>query len=299
MSRARLSRVGFGALFKRLFSKRLIKALGAFIEDDMLTFAAALSYQVFFSIFPFIIFLVALLGSLRIPGFFDWLLSQAQLVLPEQAAGVVEQAVEQIEGQASGSLLSFGLVLALWSASAAVRMITNALNKAYNVQEDRPVWKTYPLSVVYTLLLAVAIIVAIALMLIGPQIVEWLAQQIGLGAVFVAVWNWLRIPVAILLLMTVVAFIYYLLPNVDLPFRFITPGSVLAVIAWIAASLGFSYYVNTFANYSATYGSLGAIIVLLFYFFISAVVLLFGAEMNAQIYYRFAEGEEDNARGEG
>src|SRR3954447_14965578 len=178
MPSAQPPRVGFGALFTRLFDRRLIKAIGGFIEDDMATYAAALSYQVFFSLFPFILFLVALLGSLRIPSFFDWLLSQARIVLPEQAAGLVEQAVRQIQGQASGGLISFGIVVALWSASAAVRVTTNALNNAYDVEEERPVWKTYPLSIIYTVLLAVTVIVAVTLMLIGPQIIEWLAQQI-------------------------------------------------------------------------------------------------------------------------
>lgn len=288
----------FSQLIKRLFSRRLFRALGDFIEDDMATYAAALSYQVFFSLFPFIIFLVALLGFLQIPDFFNWLMNQARTVLPGQAAGVVEQAVGQIRDQASGSLLSFAIVVALWSASAAVRMTMNALNIAYDIEEERPVWKTYPLSIIYTVLLAVTIIVVVGLLLVGPQIAEWLAQQIGIGSVFVALWNWLRIPVAILLLMVIVALVYYLLPNIDQPFRFITPGSILAVLVWIAASFGFSYYVKNFANYSATYGSLGAIIVLLFYFFISAAVLLFGAEVNAQIYYRFTEGahEEEKAR---
>ncbi len=273
--------------------KRLIKPIEEFIEDDMTTYAAALAYQTLFSLFPFALFLVALLGFLQIPGFFDWLLDQARAVLPEQAMGVVEQVIGQIRGQSSGGLLSLGIIIALWAASSGVRMLTSALNAAYDVAEDRPAWKRYPLSIFYTIVLAIVIILAVGLMLVGPQVMEWLADQIGLGALFVTLWAWLRLPVAILLLMVVVALVYYLLPNVDQPFRFITPGSVLAVVVWIAASFGFSFYVSNFASYSATYGSLGAVIVLLLYFFISAAVLLFGAEVNAQIYYRFAEDEDE------
>ena len=169
----------------------------------------------------------------------------------------------------------------------------NALNAAYDVAEDRPAWKRYPLSIFYTIVLAIVIILAVGLMLVGPQVMEWLANQIGLGALFITLWAWLRLPVAILLLMVVVALAYYLFPNVDQPFRFITPGSVLAVIVWIAASFGFSFYVSNFVSYSATYGSLGAVIVLLLYFFVSAAVLLFGAEVNAQIYYHFAEDDDE------
>ncbi len=279
--------------------KHLIEGTQKFIADDMLTYAAALSYQVFFSLFPFILFLVALLGFLQIPGFFDWLLDQARAVLPEQAAGVVQQGIEQIREQAQGGLLSLGIVIALWAASAAVRMTMHALNVAYGVEEERPVWKKVPLSVFYTLLLAGLAIVAVGFMLIGPQIAEWLAQQIGLGSLFVTLWSWLRIPVAVLLLVAILALIYYLFPNVDQPFRFITPGAILAVIVWLGASLGFSFYVRNFADYSATYGSIGAIIVLLLYFFISAAVLLLGAEVNAQIYYRFAEGQDEDEKTQG
>ena len=273
--------------------KRLIKPIEEFIEDDMTTYAAALAYQTLFSLFPFALFLVALLGFLQIPGFFDWLLDQARAVLPEQAMDVVEQVIGQIRGQSSGGLLSLGIIIALWAASSGVRMLMSALNAAYDVAEDRPAWKRYPLSIFYTIVLAIVIILAVGLMLGGPQVMEWLADQIGLGALFVTLWAWLRLPVAILLLMVVVALVYYLLPNVDQPFRFITPGSVLAVIVWIAASFGFSFYVSNFPSYSATYGSLGAVIVLLLYFFVSAAVLLFGAEVNAQIYYHFAEDEDE------
>jgi membrane protein len=273
--------------------KPLIKAAKELNDDDMLYYAAALSYQVFFSLFPFLFFLLALLGALNIPGFWDWMLEQAQTVLPGQVTGMVEQTVEQIRGQAqSSSLLSLWIIITLWTSSAAVRTTMHALNVAYDITEERPAWKRYPLSILYTILLAVLIIAAVGLMLIGPEIAEWLAQQVGLGSVFVVLWAWLRIPVAILLLMIVLALVYYLFPNVDQPFRLITPGAVLAVIVWLAASLGFSFYVNNFASYSAIYGSLGTVIVLLVYLYITATVVLFGAEVNEQIYYAFAKDQD-------
>jgi membrane protein len=266
----------------------LIKATRELNDDDMLYYAAALSYQVFFSLFPFLFFLLALLGALNIPDFLDWLIEQAQAVLPGQVTGVVEQTVEQIRGQAQGSgLLSLWTVITLWSASSAVRTTMHALNVAYDIAEERSAWKRYLLSILYTILLAVLIIAAVGLMVIGPELAEWLAQQIGLGSVFVALWAWLRIPAAILLLTIVLALVYYLFPNVDQPFRLITPGAVLAVIVWLAASFGFSFYVNNFASYGAIYGSLGTVIVLLVYLFITATVVLFGAEVNEQIYYEF------------
>ena len=232
---------------------------------------------------------------LNLTSFFDWLIKQSQTVLPGQASGLMKNIVGQIRGNAAGGALSLGAVLALWSASAAVRMAMHALNIAYKV-EDRAVWKKFPLSLIYTALLAVLLITAAALMLIGPQLATWVAQQVGMGSVFATVWTWARIPVAVVLLMLVAALVYYLFPNTDQRFRFVTPGAVLAVIVWVLASLGFSWYVSNFASYNATYGSVAAVIVLLFYFFISAAILLLGAELNSAVYREATEDEETGER---
>ena len=276
--------------------RSLARAIKNFSNDDMLVYATALSYQLFFSLFPFVIFLLALLGLLNIPGFFDWLLKQSQTVLPGQASGLMKNIIGQIRGQAASGALSLGAVLALWSASSAVRMAMHAFNVAYKV-EDRPAWKKFPASIFYTAALAVLIIVAAALMMIGPQLASWIAKQVGMGSVFATIWTWARIPVAVVVLLLAAALVYDLFPNVDQPFRFITPGSVLAVIVWILASLGFSWYVANFASYNATYGSLAAVIVLLFYLFISAAILLFGAELNAEVYHEATEDGGTGRRG--
>ncbi len=268
-------------------AKRSIKA---FLRDDMTTYAAALAYHVLLALFPFAIFLLTLLGALGLPGFFDWLLQQAQTALPQDAYRRVEQVVGTIRGQAHGGLLSFGIVVALWAASAGVRAMMNALNAAYDVAESRPAWKRYPLSIAYTVGLAVVLIAAAGLMLIGPRAMEWMARQVGLGDVFVALWAWLRWPAAVVLLLLAVAIVYYVAPNVDQPFRFVTPGSVFAVVAWVVASLGFSFYVSNFGSYGATYGSLGGVIMLLLYFFLSAAALLLGGEVNAVIAHATAGG---------
>jgi membrane protein len=188
--------------------------------------------------------------------------------------------------------MSVGAIVALWSASSAVRMGMHILSVAYDV-EDRPVWKNLPLSLIYTLILAVLMIVTAALMLMGPSLVQPILKPLGLGQIFLTIWTYARIPGAILLLMLIVALIYWLFPNVKQPFRFITPGAAIAVIVWILASLGFSFYVANFSSYSATYGALASVVVLLLYFFISAAILLLGAEINAETYRVAAErGEE-------
>ena len=270
-------------------SKRAVKG---FFEDDMVAYAAALSYYVFLALFPFSILLLALLGFLGIPGLFDWLLNQAETALPGQAMGLVEQVIGQVRFQSQGWLLLVGIAVGLWSAPSTVLLLMVALNAAYEVEETRPIWKRLLLSIAYTLGLAVLIIIAAALMMVGPQAVAWLANEIGIGTLFVGLWTWLRWPLAVVLLMLVMAIAYYVVPDVDEPFRLVSPGAVLAVIGWVAVSLGFSYYVADFANYGAIYGSLSAVIVLLVEFFISASVLLLGAEVNAAIYYHSSGGKE-------
>ena len=280
---------GIGGFFQVV--KRSVQEFSA---DDMLVYAAALSYQIFFSLFPFIIFILAVLGVLNLQSFFDWLLEQAKTVMPGQSTKLIGSIISQVKGSAASSALSLGAIIALYSASGAVRQAMHAMNVAYDISEERPVWKKFPLSLLYTLLLAVMLFAAVGLMLLGPTAARFIGGQIGFGSeLFVTLWTWLRIPVAIVILMVVVAIIYYLFPNHRQPFRLVTPGAVLAVIVWILASLGFSWYVTNFSSYSKTYGSIAAIIVLLLYFFITSAILLFGAEMNAETYRQVTDDPEE------
>lgn len=263
-----------------------------FSDHDLSTYAAALAYRALFSVFPFILFLMALLGFLHLPAFFDWLREQSALVLPPVALEQVDPVIDQLQ-DSQGGLMSFGILLALWTASIGVRALMNAMNKVYEVEESRPAWKLFILSVVYTIGLAIMMLLAAGFMTLGPQIMSWIAAQVGMEQLLVVVWAWIRWPLAIFLLMLAVALIYYATPDVEQDFRFITPGSVVAVIAWLAASIGFGIYVQNFANYNATYGSIGAIIVLLLYFYLSAAVLLLGAQLNATIEHASAEGKDE------
>jgi membrane protein len=260
------------------------RAVKDFLDDDMATYAAALSYHLLLALFPFIIFLLNLLGAVGLAAFFDRLINQARATLPPDAFQILEQVVGEIRNRPGQGLLSVSIVLALWAASAGMRSVTNALNQAYDVDETRPIWQRYPLSVLYTVGLAALVILSAAARLVGPQVVERLTNRLGLTELVATLWTWLRWPVVVMLLLLVVALIYYLGPNVDQPFRYVTPGSVTAVIVWIIASAGFSAYIERFGDYGATYGSLGGMIVLLLYFFVSGAVLLFGAEINAAIH---------------
>jgi len=266
-----------------------------FVADDMTTYASALAYQAFFSLFPFIIFLITILGFLDLPTFFEWLRQQAGAILPTQAMAQVNKVISELK-QPKGGLLSFGVVFALWTASSGIRAAMTALNAAYDVREGRPAWKLYPLSILYTLGIAAILILAAALMILGPEAMQWLASWVGMEQAFVTLWTWLRWPVVLFLLTFVIALVYYIAPDVEQEFRFITPGATLAVIVWILASLVFNYYLNNFADYSVMYGSIGTIIGLLLYFFISAAVLLFGAEVNAVIEHHAPSGKRSEEK---
>ena len=253
----------------------------------MFSYAAALAYRALFALVPFLALLVALPWFLGIGGFFiEWLVDQTSYTLGGQAAEVVKQWITQSQYPALGGWLSIGIViisLAVWSISSGIRTLTKALNAVHEVEENRPGWKRYGLSFFYTLGLVVMVILALALLLIGPELVGKVVGLVGLDEIFVSLWAWLRVPVALILLMLVVSIVYWVVPNVNHPYRLITPGAALAVIVWILASLGFSFYIANFANYNVIYGSLGVAFVLLLYFYISAAVLLFGAEVNAAI----------------
>jgi membrane protein len=270
-----------------------------FFEHPMATRAAALAYRGLFGLFPFLFILVVLVGALGFPDLLDRAMDQARAqssrYVPNQLEPVVGPAREQIqplvgmieraEKQAGSTLLFFGVAVALWSVSAVARTLTEAFNVAYQVDETRSWWKPLFLSLAFGPILALVVIVSVALMLIGPQLVGGIARLVGLDELFVLLWGWLRFPVALFLLAVVLSVVYYLGPNVGQRFRSVVPGAALAVALWAISSVGFSIYLANFANYGVTYGSIGAAVGLLFYLYLCASVVLLGAELNAVIYH--------------
>jgi membrane protein len=275
--------------------KRSVKS---YFEHRMATYAEQLSYRGLFGFFPFIILVFALLAVLRVDAVFDRLIEAAMGTPPQQIpepleavaeegraqVGFLRPLIEQAREQAGGGLLSFGLVISLWSVSAIAFSLTEALNVAYGVEETRSRWKRFAFALVFGPFLALAFIVASGLMLIGPQVAGWFAALAGLDAAWVALWGWLRFPVALFLLAAVLSVVYRFVPDTDRSFWSATPGAGLAVIAWAIASLGFSFYLANFANRGLTYGSLGTAVGLLVYLYLSASVVLLGAEINAAVY---------------
>jgi membrane protein len=274
------------------------RSVHSFFAHRMAIYAEQLSYRGLFGLFPFIILVFALLAVLRVDAVFDRLIEAAMGVplqrIPEPLEPVVEEGgaqasfllplIQQAREQAGGGLLSFGIVLSLWSVSAVLFTLTEALNVAYGVEETRSRRKRFAFALVFGPLLALAFIVACGLMLIGPSVAGWIAGLAGLDEAWVALWGWLRFPVALFLLAAVLSVAYRFVPDADRPFWFATPGAAFAVIAWPVASLGFSFYLSNFADRGLTYGSLGTAVGLLVYLHISALVVLLGAEINEAVY---------------
>jgi len=261
-------------------------------QDDCLGRAAQLAYYFLFALFPFFLVLTTLLGYLPIPNLLDRLMDMLGRMLPGEALQLVQDNLHELVSGEQGGLLSFGLLAALWTSSSALTAIMDSLNRAYDVEEGRPFWKVRGLAILLTVGLSVFIIIFIVLLTFGPQIGGWIADQMDLGRVFQMAWNVLRWPVIVGLLIVAMALVYYLAPDVEQQWQWITLVSIVAVLGWLLASLGFSYYVNHFGSYNATYGSIGAVIVLLTWMYVSGFFVLVGGEINAEIEHASASGKD-------
>jgi membrane protein len=259
-------------------------------EDNLTDWAAALTYYGVLSIFPALLVLVALLGLLgEHPRTTDALLEIVEDVSPGAASETLREpivGVIQSKGGA-GALLGVGLLGALWSASGYIGAFMRAMNVLYEVPEGRPFWKLRPLQIAITILMVLLLaLVAIAIVVTGP-LASAVGGVLGLGDAAVTAWSWGKWPFLVLIIMMMLAILYYAAPNVRHPgFRLLTRGAVVAIVLWLVASLLFGLYVANFGSYNRTYGSLGAVVVFLVWFWISNVALLFGAELDSEFERR-------------
>jgi membrane protein len=260
-------------------------------EDNCLGYAAQLAYYFLFALFPFFLFLTALLGYLPVPDLMGKIMEVLAKVMPSAALHLVQDNVQSVVAQRRGGLLSFGIVVALWTSSSAITAVTDTLNRAYDVQEGRPFWKVRGIAILLTLGFSLFIILSLILLMFGPQLGAWMASMIGLGSLFELTWNILRWPLILFLVTLALAVLYYFAPDVEQRWKWITPGSLFAVLTWLLVSLGFSYYVNHFGSYDKTYGSIGAIIVLLTWMYVSGLIILVGGEINSEIEHAAPDGK--------
>ena len=264
----------------------LKRTASEFMEDNLTDWAAALTYYGLLSLFPALIAMVSIIGLVGDPKSTTATLTEIVTEIgPASAAETFSGPIESIASNQSTAGVTFvaGLALALWSASGYVGAFMRASNIIYETQEGRPFWKLRPLQLGVTLAMIVLLaFLALALVLTGP-VVEAVAGPIGLGDTAVTVWNVAKWPAMVAIFLLMVAVLYYASPNAKLRgFRWVTPGSVVAIVVWAIASAAFAIYVANFGAYDKTYGTLGGLVALLVWFWISNLAILFGHQLNAE-----------------
>jgi len=258
-----------------------------FREDNLTDWAAALTYYGLLSLFPALIAMVAVLGIFGDPVSTTQTVTEIVTKIgPDSAAETFSDPIKQITSNRSGSGLALilGVAVSLWSASGYVGAFMRASNVIFETEEGRPFWKLRPLQVLVTLTMILLLAaVALGLVLTGP-VVEAVAEPLGIGSTTIAIWNLAKWPVLAAVFVTMIGVLYYASPNAKIRgFRWVTPGSVVALVVWIVASGAFALYVSQFSSYNKTYGALGGLIVLLIWFWITNLAILFGHQLNAEL----------------
>jgi membrane protein len=264
----------------------LRRTVREFQDDNLTDWAAALTYYAVLSIFPAFIALISILGLVVDPATITRVITDVVAQLgPESAVNTFKGPIQEISNNRSTALLGliFGVAVALWTASNYVGAFMRASNSIYERDEGRPFWKLRPLQILVTLILVLmAALVVLALIVSGP-VAEAIGSAVGLGDTAVMVWDIAKWPVLLVVVMLMLAILYWSAPNAKpAGFRWISPGSVVAVVLWVLASAGFALYVANFSSYDKTYGALGGVIVFLVWMWITNIAVLIGAELNAE-----------------
>src|ERR687895_51815 len=269
-------------------------------EDHVMAFAGNLTYKGLFAIFPFFTFLLSLLGIFGASGLVNTMVDKLSGVAPQSATKFIEDQLLSITQSQAESAFTFGaiisILLALWGVSGAFRSVMEAMNVMYEVEEDRPFWKNYSISIFISLAVIVLMLTALGLVVFGSTVGGGLAEVVGLGSVFQAVWSIVQWPILACIVLFAFAVIYYFAPAAKQKWRWISPGSVLAFVFWLVFSLLFSFYVSNFSSYNETYGSLAGVAILMLYIYYSAVIMLIGAEMNQVIEWHIPGGKDEGEK---
>jgi membrane protein len=263
----------------------LKRTVREFKDDNLTDWAAALTYYGVLAIFPALIVLTSILGLVG-ESATKPLLDELGNFAPGPAKDIITNAIKNLQGDqgAAGVLFVVGLLAALWSASGYVAAFMRASNAIYDMDEGRPVWKTLPVRLGLTIVLLLLLVVTTLAVVLTGGIAEKVGDLVGLGSTAVTVWNIAKWPVLVLVVSFMFALLYWAAPNVKQPgFRWVSPGGILAVIGWLIASAAFAFYVSNFSSYNKTYGALGGVIVFLVWLWISNIVILLGAEFNAEL----------------
>jgi membrane protein len=272
------------------FSKDLYQR---FRDDDVPALGAQLTYYLILSFFPFLIFVVSLMSFVQLSG--DSVVAELIRLLPEQTGKEIQSILQEVTNNSRGTLLSIGMIATLWSASNGVNAVIKGVNKAYDAEESRPFWKVRAISLAATVVLALTILLAIVLLIFGEVIGEFLMDGFDFPVGFRLIWGTLKYVFTILFMIVVFSLLYWIVPNRKIRFKTAVPGALFATFGWIASSLLFQFYMNNFGNYSKTYGSIGGIIILLIWLYISSIIIVLGGEVNATLAGGQAKSSVDNA----
>jgi membrane protein len=268
---------------KRSWAQTLKRTGKQFSEDKLTTWAAALTYYGVLSIFPALLALVSILGLIGNSAT-QPLLNNLNSVAPGPVKNILSSSLHGLSTGSSTLTFIIGLALAIWSASGYIGAFMDAANEVWDAPEGRPIWKRVPVRLGVTIVLLVLLAAsALAVVLTGP-LARNVGNIIGLGSTFVTVWDIAKWPVLVIVVSFMISLLYWATPNVKQPgFPWVTPGGLLAVVLWLIASALFAFYVANFASYNKTYGSLGGIIVFLVWLWITNIIILLGAEFNAEM----------------
>jgi membrane protein len=261
------------------------------LDDNIFGMAAQLSYYFFFSLFPALL-LLAIASYFPVQTLVNDVLTTLGGFAPPEAISIITDQIKKIREAKPGGLVTFGVAAAIWSSSSAMSAVINTLNNAYDIEEGRPWWKVQLTAISLTLGVAVFILISFALVIAGPALAGKVALWVHLGPAFEWTWKILQWPVVFALACTGIGLIYYFAPDAEQDWVWITHGSLFATTLWLIASLGFKYYVVNISSYSATYGAIGGVMVLMLWFYISGAVILLGAEMNAEIEHASPYGKK-------
>ncbi|MFF4489223.1 YihY/virulence factor BrkB family protein [Streptomyces sp. NPDC001544] len=269
---------------KRAWGAVLKGSLREFKDDELTDRAAALTYYGVLSLFPALLVLVSLLGITG-KSATDTVLANLRKLAPGSARDIITRAVEQLQNNAgTGSIVAVvGIVVAVWSASGYVAAFIRAANHVYDIPEGRPVWKILPVRVGITVALMVLAVASALIVVFTGALARQAGQALGIGDTALTVWSIAKWPVLVLLVTIMIAILYWASPNAKVKgFRWITPGSFLALLIWMIASAGFAFYVANFGSYNKTYGTMAGVIVFLVWLWISNLAILLGLEFDAE-----------------
>ena len=271
-------------------------------NDRLFGRAAELSYYFLLALFPLLIFMTSAVGIVlgSDMGTRQQLFSYLARIMPPSAFQLVDATVLEVSQASSGSKLSFGLLAALWAASNGMSAITDSLNATYDIEEGRPWWKQRLVAITLTVTLSILILSALLLVIAGGHIAEGIANAYGFGPAFAIAWKVIQWPIVFACMILAFALIYYFAPDVrEQKWTWLTPGALIGVVLWLLVSLGFRVYLEFFDSYSKTYGSLGAVIILMLWLYFTGAAVLVGGEINSEIENAAAQSGEPDAKERG